>query len=129
MSQSWELNKRNKGRFLILQMDFWRSSRIAKLQYVRNKRIRRIMKVQDNILDSVVTRRLLLCYRYLQRIQESRKSIRVFEFVSPERRKRGRPPINWRKEIEEGMNSRGLQEGDWNDRKRWRLSSGQRRQS
>ena len=40
---------------------------------------------------------------------------------------RGRPKKNWMEGIRKAMNERNLNEGQWEDRKRWSLGVGQRR--
>lgn len=127
-SETWELNKRDKERLLALEMDFWRrSSGISRIERVRNERIREIMEVEGTILDTIDTKRLLW-YGHLERMDNTRWPKKVWQWIPPERRKRGRPPRRWREDVQEAMDSRGLQEGDWVDRQRWKLGSERRRQ-
>jgi hypothetical protein len=46
-----------------------------------------------------------------------------------QRRARGRPKKNWMEGIKKVMNERNLNEGQWEDRKRWSLGVGERRKS
>jgi hypothetical protein len=46
-----------------------------------------------------------------------------------QKRARGRPKKNWMEGIKKAMNERNLNEGQWEDRKRWSLGVGQRRQT
>lgn len=41
-------------------------------------------------------------------------------------RKCERPSRKWKHDVEEAMNSRGHEEGDWADRRIWQLRSGRR---
>ena len=43
------------------------------------------------------------------------------------KRARGRPKKNWMEVISKAMDERILNEGQWEDRKQWSLSVGQRR--
>ena len=42
---------------------------------------------------------------------------------------RGRPKKKWMEAIRKAMNERNLNEGQWEDRKQWNLSVGQRRKT
>jgi hypothetical protein len=44
-----------------------------------------------------------------------------------QKRARGRPKKNWMEGVRKVMNERNLNEGQWEDRKQWRQSVGQRR--
>jgi hypothetical protein len=44
-----------------------------------------------------------------------------------QKRARGRPKKNWIKGIRKSMKEENLNEGQWEDRKRWTLGVGQRR--
>lgn len=127
-AEVWELNKRERDRLLALEMDFWRrSSGISKLEHVRNERIRDIMGVKRNIIDKIETKRLLW-YGHLERMEEFRWPKLIWKWIPPERRKRGRPPRSWAQDVQDAMAARGLQEGDWDDREKWRSGSEMRRQ-
>jgi len=126
-SETWELTKNNKQKLLSLEMDYWRRScGVSRMDHVRNDRIREIMKVDGNILDTV-ERKQLTWYGHLQRMNEARWPIKIFKWIPPEKRKRGRPPRRWKRDIEEAMNARGLKDGDWQDRQGWKLRSEKRR--
>ena len=46
---------------------------------------------------------------------------KMLEWVPAHNRKRGRPRKTWSDEVEEVMKERNLDQGDWTNRKRWRL--------
>lgn len=125
-AETWELTQRDRSRLMAVEMDYWRRScRISRLDHVRNDTIREMMNVEGTIMDTVDKKRLTW-YGHLQRMEDRRWPKRVWQWVPPERRKRGRPPRSWKKDVEEAMLARGLQEGDWNDRVLWKLGSGKR---
>ena len=51
---------------------------------------------------------------------EDRFPRKVLEWVPPGRRRRGRPRITWIDGVLSCMREKGLEEGDWSDRERWR---------
>nr|CAH7740812.1 unnamed protein product [Callosobruchus chinensis] len=127
-SETWELNKKDRQKLLSLEMDFWRrGARISKLDRIRNDRIREIMNVKQTIIDAIEQKQLIW-YGHLQRMDEDRWPKIVWHWTPPERRKRGRPPRSWTNDIQESMAARGLQEGDWHDRKYWKLRCEKRQQ-
>lgn len=125
-AETWEMTKRDRSRLTALEMDYWRRScRISRLDHVRNETIRQMMNVQGTILDTI-DRKRLIWYGHLQRMGDNRWPKKIWQWVPPERRKRGRPPRSWQRDIDEAMAVRGLQGGDWNDRVTWRLRSEKR---
>nr|CAI5829208.1 unnamed protein product [Callosobruchus analis] len=81
-AEIWELNKKEKNKLLFLEMDFWRrSSRHSKLDHVQN-----------------------------DRMANNRWPKKVWVWTPRGRRKRGRPPGSWKKDVEEEVLLRGLQE-------------------
>jgi len=53
---------------------------------------------------------------------------RMLDWVPNRRRKRGRPRIAWRENIQTEMEWRDLHSGDWENRKLWNAGYGTRRQ-
>ena len=51
---------------------------------------------------------------------EDRFPRKVLKWVPPVRRRRGRPRITWIDGVLSCMREKGLEEGDWSDRERWR---------
>ena len=71
-AETWKLNKKEKNRFLYLEMDLWRrSSRNSKLDHKRNERIREEMDVEGTILDTIESKRLDW-YGHLERMNHNR---------------------------------------------------------
>ena len=53
----------------------------------------------------------------------------ALKWMPKQKRARGRPKKNWMEGIRKAMNERNLNEGQWEDRKQWSLSVGQRRKT
>ena len=51
----------------------------------------------------------------------------ALKWMQKQERARGRPKKNWMEGIRKAMDGRNLNEGQWEDRKRWSLGVGQRR--
>jgi len=51
------------------------------------------------------------------------------KWMPKQKRARERPKKNWMEGIKKAMNERNLNEGQWEDRKRWSLGVGQRRKT
>ena len=125
-AETWELRKRDKDRLLALEMDFWRrSAGISRLDHIRNDDIRRTMGTEETIIDTIERKRLAW-YGHLERMNEDRWPKKVWRWIPPGRRKRGRPLRRWKMDVREAMDTKGLQEGDWEDRQLWRLRSEKR---
>lgn len=65
------------------------------------------MKVENTILDTIDGKRLTWSSPTNGKQQNAQKGLEL------ERRKRGRPPRRWKKDVVEAMTNRGLQEDDW----------------
>ena len=125
-AETWELRKRDKDRLLALEMDFWRrSAGISRLDHIRNDDIRRTMGTEETIIDTIERKRLAW-YDLLESMNEDRWPKKVWRWIPPGRRKRGRPLRRWKMDVREAMDTKGLQEGDWEDRQLWRLRSEKR---
>lgn len=123
-SEVWELTGRNKARLKALEMDYWRRScGVSRLEHITNEEIRRRMEVDGTIIDTIENKRLLW-YGHMQRMTNERWPKRVWDWVPPNRRKRGRPRRSWNMDVQEAMTARGLREEEWNNRGSWRLGSG-----
>jgi len=59
---------------------------------------------------------------------EERIPILITDWISWERRKRGRPRITWMEGVQAAMTTRNLEPDQWRNREKWRLVSGRRRQ-
>jgi len=52
----------------------------------------------------------------------------IMDWISWERRKRGRPRKTWMEGVQAAMTTRNLEPDHWRNREEWRLDSGRRRQ-
>lgn len=119
-AEMWPLTKRRRDRIRSVELDFMRRSlQITKLDKIRNEVVWERAGVQTTI-----TRRLenkaLQWYGHVQRMQNERWPIQILNWIPERRRRRGRPVLTWKTYIQEVMNEKGLEEGQWNDRKIWK---------
>ena len=63
----------------------------------------------------------------VQRMAEERLPKIALKWMAKQHRARGRPEKSWMEGIKRAMNDINLNEGQWEDRKRWSLGVGQRR--
>lgn len=127
-AEVWVINKNMQNKLLALEMDFWRrSAKISRLQHIRNEVVKQKMHVEQDIVEEI-RRRQLLWYGHMKRMPEDRIPRKAFEWTPFQRKKKGRPRTEWKKEIDTGMEERGLEEGDWQDRARWRMRCEKRQQ-
>ena len=77
------------------------------------------MNVTRSLLDDIKTKQLKL-YGHVQRMEEGRLPKKVMKWSPPGRRKRGRPKATWAEGNRGLMGEKGLMEGDWNDRHKWK---------
>ena len=68
-------------------------------------------------------------YGHVQRMAEGRLPRIALKWIPKQKRARGRAKKNWMEGIRKAMNERHLNEGQWEDRKQWRLGVGQRRKA
>jgi hypothetical protein len=66
---------------------------------------------------------------HVQIMAEGRLPKRALKWMPKQKRERGRPKENWMDGIKQVMDERNLSEGQWEDRKKWRLGVGQRRKT
>lgn len=59
-------------------------------------------------------------YGHVRIADRDRWIARVTDWSPAGRRKRGHPRRSWRDEIEESMERRGLEDGAWRDKDKWR---------
>ena len=69
-----------------------------------------------SLLDDIKTKQLKW-YGHVQRMEEGRLPKKVMKCSPPGRRKRGRPKAEGIRGL---LGEKGLMEGDWNDRDKWR---------
>lgn len=88
-------------------------------------------------LFKIITVRICILKRYNlknsyiypeSKIKIHETDIRIWQWIPYQRRKQGRPPHCWIGDVIEAMETRGLNEGDWNNCNPWILGSEKRRQ-
>lgn len=127
-SETWEMTEKHKKKFLTLQMDFLRRScRVSKLEHITNEEIRNRMNIDSTIVDTIEQKRLIW-YGHVKRMPLERWPRKMYEWIPPQRRKRGRPRITWSQGTKVAMEARGLREEDVEDREEWRRGTERRRQ-
>lgn len=120
-SEAWVTDKNMAQKLLSTEMMYWRRcSGLTLLDHVRNDTIREKMEVEHTIIDNI-TEKQLKWYGHLRRMNAERLPLKVWNWTPAQRKKRGRPRKKWISNIRAEMEIRGLHEGDWNDRRRWRL--------
>lgn len=123
----WTMKQDDKRRIEAVEMDYLRrSSRISKLERVRNEEIRNIMSAQETIIDRI-EKRSLVWFGHLLRMEDSRWPKRVLSWQPQGRNRRGRPRRSWNEGITRAMRDRGMDENMANDRVAWRLGMGMQR--
>ena len=128
-AETWRITEYNKRRLEAVEMDvFRRTLGISRREHIRNDDIRYQMGIEGSIIKDI-ERKQLVWYGHVQRMEESRLPKKVMNWIPPNRRKRGRPRKTWKEGIAKAMSSRDLREGQWEDRKRWKLDIGQRRKT
>lgn len=102
-------------------MDFMRRSRsVSKLDHVRNEEIKKRMGMEKDIIDEV-EKKWLQWYGHMRRMDDDRWPKRIWDWKSFAKRKRGRPLRDWNIDVKEAMNSRRLEDNDWERKDYWRL--------
>ena len=125
-SEVWQLKKRSEDILRATEMDFWRrSAGISRRERVRNERVRGIMGVEEDIVHDIKTRQLVW-YGHVRRMADSRLPRKVFDWVPPGRRRRGRPVKGWREGVEGEIRRCNLPDDLWEDRFRWRFGVAER---
>jgi hypothetical protein len=99
------------------------------LEKIKNENIKEIMGVKGkpDIID-IIEKKRLQCYGHVKRMPEERITKLILEWVSEERRKRGRPGKTWMEGVHAAMTARNLEQDQWRNREEWGSVSGRRRQ-
>jgi hypothetical protein len=93
--------------YMSTEMDFWRrSALISSKDKIRNNVIKEKINVTRSLLDDVKTKQLQL-YGHVRSLGEGRLPKMVLEWRPSGGRKRGRPKLTGRRELEEGWQKRG----------------------
>ena len=126
-SETWRLTENNKRRVEATEMDaLRRSSRISRKERIRNVTIRQQIGLEEPVTKETEQNQLT-CYGHVQRIAEGRLPKITLQWMPKQKMARGRPKNSWMEGIRKAMNERNLNEGQWEDGKRWSLGVGQRR--
>jgi len=127
-AETWRLTE-NKRRVEATEMDgLRRSSRISRKDRIRNVTIRQQIGLEETIIKETEQNRLTW-YGHVQRMAEERLPKIALKWMAKQKRARRRPKKNWMEGIKKAMKERNLNEGQWEDRKRWSLGVGQRRKT
>ncbi|XP_045463869.1 uncharacterized protein LOC123673432 [Harmonia axyridis] len=119
-AETWRITENNRRKLEATEMDvFRRSVRVSRRDRVRNEDIRRRMGV-DGSLTTDIERKQLVWYGHVQRMNVDRLPRMTMHWISPNRRKRGRPKKSWKEGITKAMSDRNLREDQWNDRNEWK---------
>jgi hypothetical protein len=128
-SETWRLTENNKRRVEATEMDgLRRSCRISRKDRIRNVTKRQQIGLEETIIKEIEQNQLTW-YGHVQRMAEGRLPKIALKWMSKQKRARGRPKKNWMEGIKKAMNERNLNEGQWEDMKRWSLGVGQRRKT
>lgn len=125
-SEIWVMNADLERRLKATEMDYLRrSARVSRLQRITNEEIRQKMHAQDTIIDRI-ERNGLVWFGHLMRMDDNRWPKKLFRWVPPGKKKRGRPRRSWNEGIRRAMNERNLDEEMAQNREAWqRELSGQ----
>ena len=106
-----------------------RSARNSRIERIKNEHRKEIMGVKEkpDIID-IIERKRLQWYGHVKRMQEERLPKLIMEWITGERRKRGRPRKTWIEGVRAATKTRHLEADQWLNRKEWCLGSRRRRQ-
>jgi len=125
-AETWRLTENNKRQVEATEMDVLRrSSRISRKERFRNVTIRQQIGLEEPIIKEIEQNQPTW-YGHVQRMAEGRLPKIALKWMPKRKRARGRPKRNWVGGIRKAMNGINLNEGQWEDRKRWSLGVGQR---
>lgn len=92
-------------------MNVRRSLGISRRDQIRNG-VQRRMGIEESLMTDV-ERRQLVWYRHVKRMDNTRLTKWIMEWIPPHRRKRGRPRKSWMEGVSKAMSSRNLTENQW----------------
>jgi len=126
-SETWRLAENNKRRVEATVMDAPRRSfRISRKERIRNVTIRQQTGLEEPVIKEIEQNQLTW-YSHVQRMAEGRLPKIAFKWMPKQKTAQGKPKKNWMEGIRKAVNERNLNDGQWEDRKRWSLGVGQRR--
>jgi hypothetical protein len=85
------------------------------------------VKGKPGIID-IIEKKILQLYGQVKRMPEERIQKLIMEWISEERRKRGRPRKTWMEGVQASIITRNLEPDQRRNGEEWRLVSGRRRQ-
>ncbi len=115
-----EIKEKFKTKLLATEMDFLRrSSRISKLEKIRNLKIREKMNKVNTILETIQYKQLQW-FGHVKRMKDNRIPKIILEWFPAGRKKRGRPKHSRLREITGILKDKNLTDKDYEDRDKWR---------
>jgi hypothetical protein len=87
-----------------------------------------LFRLEETIIKEI-EKNQLTWHGHVQRMAGGRLPKMALKWMPKQKRARRRPKKNWMEGIKKAMNERNLNEGQWEDRKRWSLGVGQRRKT
>jgi hypothetical protein len=85
------------------------------------------VKGKPDIID-IIEKKILQWYGHVKRMPRERIPKLTMEWISEERRKRGRHRKTWMEGVHAAMTARYLEQDQWRNREEWRLVFGRWRQ-
>jgi len=126
-SETWRLAENKKRWVEATETDaLRRSSGISRKERIRNVTIRQQIGLEEPIIKEIEQNQLTW-YDHVKRMAEGRLPKIALKWMPKQKRARGRPKKIWVEGIRKVVNERNLNEGQWEDRKRWSLGVGQHR--
>lgn len=124
--ECWQFSRKDKKAIETVEMDYLRRAcGISKIEHIPNIEIRRQTGRIHTSADRVETKQLMW-YGHLMRMKEERWPKRALQYEPSNRRRRGRPEMQWKEGINQTMADRAIEEEEWRDRKKWRSKCGMR---
>jgi hypothetical protein len=96
---------------------------------IKNEHIKEIMGVKGKPdVIGIIEKKILQWYGDVKRMPDEKILKLIMEWISQDRRKRGRPRKTWMEGVQTAIPTRNLEPDQWRNREEWRLVSGRRRQ-
>lgn len=119
----WPVTESLRNKIRTVELDFLRRClQITKRERWRTEEIWKEMGITSSITRNLENR-TLRWYGHVERMQEHRWPKNIFKWSPGGKRRRGRPCYKWKTHVTNIMVERDLQQGDWEDRERWRLKT------
>ena len=83
------------------------------------------MEIESTIRDGI-EKKQLLWYGHMRRMGEVRIPLKVWHWKPARNRKRGRPRVKWKEEVDRDMQRRHIDEESWQNKKQWRFDCDKR---